>query len=269
MVKKKKITLKSESVKGFLDSTIEAVERIRMKEPHLTKWKTEIDQAIASVCIRIIKEPLSYFSEADIQQLLVEELRKIKPISKNYPTSVQKGKDAKSTYRTSLLHREYGGGGGTRIDVVIFDPDDVKAIDNVNLMSKGQYLKPAYAFELGTEKSADTLSHFNNDLKKLTESVVDKKGTGYLIHIYKDVTQAKKGTKAHAKTEDKIATTFKQVFTKADQMQNQKILAILLRTYKNQKKMCGKCEIFNGQGWIKTNVSRDDALRKAILKQLE
>ena len=268
MIKKKKATIKSKDVKGFLESTIEDVERIRMKETHWTKWKTEIDQAITSVCIRIIKEPLSYFSEADVQQMLVEELRKIKPISKTYPTSVQKGKGAKSTYRTSLLHREYGGGGGKRIDVVIFDPDDVKAIDDVNLKSNNQYLKPVYAFELGTEKSADTLSHFKNDLKKLAESTVNKKGTGYLIHIYKDITQARIGTKAHAKTEDKIATTFKQVFTKADQMKKLKIIAILLRTYKNQKKMRGKCEIFNGQEWIKTNVSRDDLLRKAILKQL-
>lgn len=268
LVRKKKKTIKSKSVKGFLDDTIKKVEEIRMRDMHWTKWKTEVDQAIAMVCIQVIKEPLSYFSEADIQQLLVEELRKIKPISKLYPTSVRKGKDSKGAYSTSLLHCEYGGGERTRIDVVIFDPDDVKAIDSVNLMSNNQYLKPVYAFELGTEKSADTLSHFKNDLKKLAVCTVNKKGTGYLIHFYKDVTQARTGTKARAKTEVKIATTFKQVFTKADQMSNLKILAILLRTYRNQEKMRGKCEIFNGEKWVKTNVSRDDAIRSAILKQL-
>jgi len=42
----------------------------------MEKWKEEIDLAIVKICIQIIKEPLSYFSEADIQQLLVEELLK-------------------------------------------------------------------------------------------------------------------------------------------------------------------------------------------------
>jgi hypothetical protein len=49
---------------------------------------------------------------------------------------------------------------------------------------------------------------------------------------------------------------------------NVKILAILLRTYRDQKKMRGKCRIFNGQKWMPTNISRDDLLRKSILKQL-
>jgi hypothetical protein len=235
---------------------------------HWTKWKTEIDQAIAEVCIQIIKEPLSYFSEADIQQLLVEKLRNIKFIGKSYPTSVHKGKGSESTYKTPLLHREYGGGGGTRIDVVIFDPEDVLNINNVNLMVGKDYLSPAYAFELGTEKTSDTLTHFKNDLQKLEKS----RGTGYLIHFYKDVTQAQIGTKLHTETEEKILKKFKQVFsiTKTEPITKVKILAILLRTYKNQKKMRGKCEIFNGQKqkWDKTNVNKDGALRDAILNQL-
>ena len=45
-------------------------------------WKTEIDEAIITVCTRIIQEPLLYFSEADVQVMLVEALRKIKPIEK-------------------------------------------------------------------------------------------------------------------------------------------------------------------------------------------
>jgi len=133
-------------------------------------WKTEIDRAIADMCIQIIKEPLSYFSEADIQQLLVEELRKIEPLSKSYPTSVHKGKDSKGVYKTSLLHREYGGGDSTRIDVVVFDPVDVKKIDKVNLQVKERgYLLPVHAFELGTEKTSDTSDHFTKDLKKLSK----------------------------------------------------------------------------------------------------
>ena len=37
--------------------------------------KNDINNAIADTCIEIIQEPLLYFSEADIQQLLVENLK--------------------------------------------------------------------------------------------------------------------------------------------------------------------------------------------------
>jgi len=240
-----------------------------------SKWKNDIDHAVANVCIQIIKEPLSYFSEADIQQLLVEELRKIKPISKAYSTSVQKGKDAKSKYTTSLLHREYGGEGGRRIDIVIFDPVDVAKIDNANLKVGNDYLRPVYAFELGTEKSNNAAEHVKNDIEKLSQRT--KNGIGYLIHFYKDITQSATGTKFRDKTEEKIEKEFKQVFDKkeiekifkAEDIVNVRILAILLRTFRNQKKMWGKCEIFDGNKWIKTNIGSDEKLKGAILEQLE
>jgi hypothetical protein len=242
---------------------------IRRGMMHWLKWKTKIDSAIAEMCIQIIKEPLCYFSEADVQQLLVEELHKIKPFYKLYPTSVLKGKDSKGAYSTTLVHREYGGGDRTRIDIVVFDPDDVQKINNVNLTVGKKYLKSAYAFELGTEKTSDTSAHLKSDRNKLKKRT-KREGTGYLIHFYKDVTQARTGTKSREKTEEKIEEAFKKVFDTKQTMdiENVKILAILLRTYRNQKKMRGKCEIFNGEKWVKTNISRDDELRSAILKQL-
>ena len=88
--------------------------------------KENIDKSIVTFLGRIIKEPLIYFSEADIQQMLVEELRKIKVLSKMYPTSVKRGQNSKSVYNTSLIHREYGAGESSRIDVVIFDKEDTK-----------------------------------------------------------------------------------------------------------------------------------------------
>ena len=234
---------------------------------HWAKWKTDIDLAIAEVCVQITQEPLSYFSEADIQQFLVEELRRIPPLSKLYQTSVPKGKGSKGLYKTPLVHREYGGGGGTRIDIVIFDPDDLREINNVNLTVEKKYLRPAYAFELGTEKTSDAASHMQNDLTKLSKRA---KGTGYLIHFYKDITQARSGTKSREKTEARIEKDYKQVFSikQTCDLKNVKILAILLRTYRNQEKMRGKCEIYNGNEWIKVNVSRATAIRKAVLKQL-
>lgn len=279
MVKKKKATIKSKNVRGFVDETAKAVERRRKVKANINK--EDIDEAVADVCIQIIKEPLSYFSEADIQQLLVEELRKIETISKLYPTSVRKGKDSKGTFSTSLLHREYGGGGGTRIDAVIFDPDDVKKINDPKLKTNKKYLDSVYAFELGTEKTSDAFKHVKNDLGKLSKCVKKKNGAGYLIHFYKDNTQARTGTNRRKNTEEKIERVFKQAFNDIDMISKQaigteqinkyanvKILAILLRTYRDQKKMRGKCRIFNGQKWMPTNISRDDLLRKSILKQL-
>ena len=232
-----------------------------------TKWKHDIDRAIVNVCLRIIKEPLLYFSEADVQVLLVEELRKIGPIGKTYPTSVQRGKGSKGKYRTSLIHREYGGGGGTRLDVVVFDPDDVAQIDSVNLTSRKKYLKPAFAFELGTEKTSDARGHLESDFKKLSKRT---KEIGYIIHIYKDVTQARTGTRSRHNTDDKIQRKFRDAFQGEQESQapNIKILAILLRTYRNQAKMRGKCEILVRRKWGKVNVTRDDPIRSAIMAQL-
>ena len=110
---------------------------------------------------------------------------------------------------------------------------------------------PAYAFELGTEKTSDTAAHMQNDLTKLSKRT---KGTGYLIHFYKDITQARSGTKSREITEARIQKDFKQVFKTKQTcgLMNVKILAILLRTYRNQVRMRGKCEIFDGKKWIKT-----------------
>jgi len=228
--------------------------------------ENNICDAIAKTCVAIIKEPLSYFSEADVQQLLVENLRKIPALNSSFPTSVQKGKGSKSKYSTSLIHREYGGGGGRRIDAVIFSPEDVEQINNINLTIDKNYLTPQYAFELGTEKTSDTAQHIMNDFHKLSAC----KEKGYLIHFYKDVTQAATGTKSREKAEDKIQRNFKAAFENLSFEEYEKVmvLAILLRTYRNQSRMRGKCEIFNGRAWIQVNVSRDAELREAVMEQL-
>lgn len=225
----------------------------------------EINNAIVDFLIKTIREPLIYFSEADLQQMLVEKLGKIKSLSKLYPTSVKKGKDSKSVYKTSLIHREYGSGEGRRFDVVIFDKDSVGAINNINLTKGKEYLKPIYAFELGTEKSTDTKTHFGNDLKKLKNC----KESGYLIHIYKDVTTSKSGTASREKTEEKIKLKFKDVFNKNISKQNVKILAVLLRVYRAQSKIVGKCELFSNGEWVKINISSRESLSEQVLKQLK
>jgi len=227
--------------------------------------KDDIDNAIAKTCIEIIQEPLLYFSEADIQQLLVEELRKIEALKEPYQTLIHKGKNSKSFYKTSLLHREYGGGGGTRIDIVIFSENDVKQIDDLNLKIGKKYIKPEFAFELGTEKTIDIGKHLINDIKKLNKVM----NIGYIIHIYTDRTQSVTGTKSRKNTKDKIIRDFKSVFENNKcTNDNIKKLAILLSPFKEQTLTRGKCEIFNENRWEKVNVNDKSALRKKITDQL-
>ncbi|MFQ5329734.1 MAG: hypothetical protein ACE5D4_07085 [Thermodesulfobacteriota bacterium] len=228
--------------------------------------KSQIEKAIVKTCIQIIKEPLIYFSEADVQQLLAENLRATPVLQRLYPTSVKKGKNSKARFTTSLIHREYGGGSGRRIDIVIFREEDVKDINDVNLTCNKKYLTPEYAFELGTEKTTDTENHLKKDLHKLG----NVKNTGYLIHFYKDTTQARTGTLSRGNTEQKIQRTFKSAFEdKREQGDSKvKVLSILLRAYRDQVRMRGKCEIFNGEKWVKRNINKDAELRSAILSQL-
>jgi len=227
--------------------------------------KNDIDKAIVETCIKIIQEPLLYFSEADIQQLLTERLKKIIALQKLYPTSIHKGKGSKDIYRTSLLHREYGGGGGTRIDIVIFSNNDVKQIDDLNLKIGNKYVTPEFAFELGTEKTTNIRKHLVNDIKKLN----NVKTAGYIIHIYTDRTQSVTGTKLRKNTKNKIIRNFKSVFEN-NKCPNGKVkkLAILLSPFKEQTLTRGKCEIFNGKIWEKVNVAKEDKLREKIIDQL-
>lgn len=227
--------------------------------------KNDVDTAVVETCIKIIQEPLLYFSEADIQQLLAEELRNIKAIKKTYQTLINKGKDSNSLYKTSLLHREYGGGGGRRIDIVIFSENDAKQINNPNLKMGKEYLHPDFAFELGTEKTANIGKHLVNDIEKLN----NVKNTGYIIHIYTDRTISRTGTERRDNTVEKIKKNFKNVFKNHKCKDNKiKKLAILLSPFKDQKLTKGKCEIFNGKLWEKVNVNNEGKLRGKIFAQL-
>ncbi len=230
--------------------------------------KDDIENAIADTCIEIIQEPLLYFSEADVQQLLTEKLKKIEALKKLYNTLVHKGKGSDGTYKTSRLHREYGGGGGTRIDIVIFSENDVKQISDLHLKKGKEYLYPEFAFELGTEKTINIEKHLINDIKKLNKV----RNMGYIIHIYKDTTQSITGTKSRNNTKVKIIKNFKSVF-EINTYPNGKIkkLAILLSPFKDQTLTKGKCEIFNGSSckWVKVNINKKSALRKKIIDQLK
>ena len=202
-----------------------------------------------------------------MQQLLVERLRQIEPLSKMHPTAVHKGRGSKGAYRTSLVHREYGGGGGTRIDVVVFGPADVAQIDNASLTNRGKYLRPAYALEIGTEKTSDTRRHLESDLKKLAART---QGTGYAIHIFRDTTRSASGTESRGRTDARLERDFKDVVARlAPQAPaNVKVVAILVRVGRDQPRTRGKCEVLDGARWRKVNVGDRAALRKAVLSCL-
>ena len=224
--------------------------------------KKEIENAITEFCVEVVQNPMIYFSEADLQQLLVDRLRLVKRLGKLYPTAVLRGKGAKTKYRTSLVHREYGAKQGKRIDVAVFSKTDVARINSPNLTIGKKYLTPEFGFELGTEKSTETLKHYRGDLEKLKECK-----TGYLIHVFTDNTTSRKGTKTNAKTESKIQLKFKSVFEKNGAKENVVVIAILLRPYKKQSKTRGKLEIFDGTAWKPVNISKKVEIRKAIRKQ--
>lgn len=246
------------------------MENFQFKIKEVKMEKIDIDNAIAETCVKIIKEPLLYFSEADVQQMLAEELKLIEGIRDLYPTLIHRGKDSKSFYSTTLLHREYGGGGGTRIDIVIFSKEDTGKIDNQNLKIGNKYITPEFAFELGTEKTGNIKEHLENDIKKLK----NVKKTGYIIHIYKDITKSQSDTKSREATIEKITNIFKKVFENdSKNCSNRKIkkLAILLNPFRNQTKIWGKCEIFNGDTckWEKVNVDKKTELKGKIIDQLK
>jgi hypothetical protein len=226
---------------------------------------TEIDLALARGIVKIIQEPLLYFSEADVQQQLCESLMSIPSLSRLYPTSVSKGKGSKSVYKTSLVHREYGAGNSKRMDIAVFNKSDLLEIDSPSLKKGEKYLTPEFCIEIGTEKTSDTLAHLKNDLAKLRKS----KKKGYLIHIYKDVTQAKSGTLSRQKTEARIKKDFKDIFLSDKGFPNIRIIAVLLRTLRNQTRMRGKCEIFNNGRWEKINVSNKIKIQTKLLEVMK
>jgi len=158
----------------------------------------ELYEKIAEVVHLICNNPAIYFSETDIHVLMMKALMEIdcfnpfadwkKGLRSTNCTIGKKSMKAKAPskekYRTMLVHREYGNNKGTgeRSDLVIFDEEEVKSIDDpINLKkNKGkEYLTPKYIFEFGTEKCDDYKEHVEGDLKKLSE----RKSTGFLIHI--------------------------------------------------------------------------------------
>lgn len=236
--------------------------------------KKQIDEAVAEFCADVIQEPLLHFSEADLQQLLAERLRQIPCLRRPVKTEVRRGLESASFYSTSLVHREYGAGENRRADIVVFDREDALKINRTNLdVQAGPGRKPRYVdcrfvFELGTEKTSNTHEHLEKDLPKVEAA----KSCGYIIHFYRDPT---KSTSAgfRGATEKKIQVSFREPVQNAWRlkMPQTRILAVLIRTERAAKKMCGKCEICIGPtevDWRKVNVGNRNNITAAVKEVL-
>ncbi len=206
---------------------------------------------IADFCTAVVTEPLCCFSEADLQGLLFARL--IAAFPQQNETAYARGPGAKSKFRTGIVHREYGAEDRRRTDISVFSRDDVAAIDNPNLTIEGNYIKPRFAVELGTEKTLDTHAHVMNDLQKLSR--VSERG--YLIHFFRDNTRAEPGTPARARTEDKLRRIFKVPVSKADPSASVICLCFLVRVARSGTNVRGRCEMLeHGTGvWRKVNAT--------------
>ncbi len=211
----------------------------------------EINEILTHYCAEIIREPLVYFSEADLQAILYQRLNEA--YSKYVDTNYHRGHGSKKLYKTKLVHREYGIKGmlNSRADLVLFSNDDVNKIDSPNLTINNEYITPFAAFELGSEKTTDFQEHIKNDLKKLKELV--KLGTkqGYYVHFHKDVTLSRNNTKSRNNTEeklDKMKKSVEDIFSEEDMDEFKdkiKFLIFIVRVYrKNQERIWGKCEMY-------------------------
>jgi len=230
--------------------------------------KEDVNKAVVDFCMDVIKEPLIYFNESDLHLLLAEKLYEEFPSLKipKHETNLSPSDDAERKYRTRLLHREYGGGKKTRIDVTIFDIKDVKDIKNAHLTKekKEDYLLPLFAFELGISIDG-TETHIKNDINKLKRC----KTTGYILHIVRDTNKFKRKDKM-LKIEG-----FKKIIDKnyKENRDNDKIkiIAVVLHLFRKQGET--RCEIFDGsiRDWrpFENPRTSESKIKELLKSQLE
>lgn len=232
----------------------------------MSEMETTVNSVVAAFCSQVVGEPLSFFSESDLQTVLSGMLRAAFP--KDIRTSVKRGpvKDARSkkTYSTGLVHNEYGAEEQRRMDIVIFDEDDVKKIDDRRLRKEGKYLKPRFGFELGTESIKDVADHLKQDVAKLHGQVSTR---GFVLHFFRDVSFADPGTKRRGKKEESIRANFRSHFEKCVRDEKLIVLAFVLRIGRMKTKIRGKCEMLDPTSgkWEKINAKKvEDAVLKLL-----
>jgi len=229
--------------------------------PHASDLQ-RLNVIIADFCHDVVIEPLCFFSEADLQSMLFARL--LGEFATLVGTAITRGPGSKGTYRTGLVHREYGAGKGRRIDISIFAAEDIARIDDPQLTAGNKYLEPRFVIELGTEKTLDTPGHIANDIRKLSRA----QEQGYLIHFFRDTAQADIGTERRRKTEQRLKEMYRLPVNKAELPPNVKMLCFLLRLAHTHRKIYGKCELFSlgSRRWEPVNLTR---VRQQALRHLQ
>jgi len=225
----------------------------------------EVNDAIVDFCTEIIKNPLCYFNESDLHSLLIEFLYKANSSLKNidYDTKLLSNK-TNMKYKTRLVHREYGAGGRRAYDLVILKPSEIQMIKNPNLTykAKNDYLKPLFAFELGTEKIGlefdEYEKHITSDLNKLERC----QDTGYIIHIVRDFNRQKRDRK-----KEKIEM-FMDTIKNHNKGLNPKIKVIAIVLYLFRKNNEKYCSILKKDMWEEFEIDEQDDIMSCLKMQL-
>lgn len=231
-----------------------------------------IESKIAELCQEAVVEPLSFFSEADLQARLYGMIRNEWPEMQDtgYPRGVN---DGPTRFKTPIVHREYGVGGKQRMDLTVFDPGDLSSISNADLKADGEYLRPLYGIELGTEKSGDSLSHLLGDISKVSLA----KERGYVVHLFRDTTVSDVGTRRNDATEERVVGKFREsvadAYASIEDRQKVAILAIVIRIRRMNRDIRGRCEMFfprgERNGLSESVAAQPDWFRINILKIAE
>ncbi len=178
-------------------------------------------------------------------------------------TGVRRGPGAKAFYRTPRVHREYGGGEGTRRDLAVLHEDHLSEADR-ELKANGEYIEPMFGVELGAEKSQDIEGHIKGDVDKLARCW----GRGYLLHFYRDVTKADKGTKSWRETQAKIGRIFMDPARRVRLPENIKALFFIIELGKARKDIRGNCRLYypGAGGWRRINLQKVESAVKEALR---
>jgi hypothetical protein len=216
----------------------------------MTELEQKIIQSIASVCQHAAKQPMCFFSEADLQAQLYEKIHQAIP--EDYPTGVSISGDGSGSkmYKTSQVHREYGAGFGRRYDLVVFTPEEIASMNDSNLTQQLEegtsYVTPSFAIEMGTEKSGDSAVHVENDLEKLKQA----KQRGFLIHIFRDTVSAPRGSQSWLNRDERIIAPFRKSIAWGDECVDKKIvvIALLLILGIRNRPSGPRCQIFLPKG---------------------
>ena len=161
-----------------------------------------IEKRIDRVISKINSNPLIYHRETDIHAMIFSEL------CKEYTKSVK----TKLGYTTGLVHCEYFGGDGTRIDIVVLNKDDAETIER-HTMEKGcvpgnnnkSHIKLDVAIEvktnLGRQSRRKEMEGLTKDIEKLKKQR-DKNPEVELFLLY--------FIRYHSKTNNKKSSAKKQ-----------------------------------------------------------